>query len=305
MDREKKCDSRIWFSIPGSKHVDNRFYKSSSRSFVNVSVTGSRCALSCEHCNRNLLRTMIPAETPERLKQIAELLAGQGGRGMLVSGGADSRGGVPLAMFADAIRHARSLGLVVLAHTGIIEKSTAERLKESGVDQVLMDVIGHRRTIRDVYHLNRAPDDYLDAMRICREAGLDVVPHVVVGLHFGQVLGEYNALKMIREAGVQSLVLVVLNPMPGTGMASEALPPFSDVERVFSCARMWNPEVFLSLGCARPPGPYSRRVETLAVDCGFNGIAFPGEAAIDHAIRQGLDPVFQHGCCSLAGRILL
>jgi uncharacterized radical SAM superfamily protein len=47
---------------------------------------------------------------------------------------------------------------------------------------------------------------------------------------------------------------------------------------------------------------YKSQVEKLAIDCGFNGIAFPSDVAIEHACRRGLLPVFTEECCSMAGR---
>jgi len=164
-----------------------------------------------------------------------------------------------------------------------------------------MDVIGHEQTIREVYHLDRSPEDCLRSMMICREAGLNFAPHVVIGLHFGQIIGEYNALKMIREVQPKTLVLVILTPTAGTGMYTVSPPDLPEVEKVLVAARVWNPDIFLSLGCAKPPGVYKRQVEMLAIDYGFNGIAFPGDAAIEHACRRGLLPVFTEQCCSLAG----
>ena len=295
-------DSRIWFSVPGSKHYESRLFKNHPRSFVNLSITGNACACRCEHCDARLLQTMMPTETPEKMCGIVDHLIESGCQGILVSGGADGRGEVPLVDFTEAMRYAHKKGLKVLVHSGLLQKETALQLKDCGVDQVLMDVIGHEQTIHDVYHLDHSPDDYLRSMMICREAGLDFAPHIVIGLHFGQILGEYSALSMIREAQPQTLVLVILRPMARTPMSAVSPPQLTAVEELLFAARLWNPEIFLSLGCARPPGEYKRRVEKLAIDYGFNGIAFPSDDAIDHACGRGLVPVFTEQCCSLAGR---
>ena len=294
-------DPRIWFPAPGSKHYESRSFKNCPYSFANVSITGNACACRCEHCDARLLQTMLPAETPEKMCGIVDRLIERGCHGILVSGGADSCGEVPLGSFTQAIKYARERGLIVLAHSGLLQRETALKLKDCGVDQVLMDVIGHEQTIRDVYHLEHSPDDYLRSMMICREAGLDFAPHVIIGLHFGQILGEYIALRMIQEAQPKTLVLVILTPTAGTGMSAVSPPQLSEVEEVFSAARVWNPNIFLSLGCAKPPGEYKSQVEKLAIDCGFNGIAFPSDVAIEHACRRGLFPVFTEQCCSLAG----
>lgn len=295
-------DPRIWFSAPGSKHYESRSFRNTPHSFANVSITGNACACRCEHCNAGLLQTMLPARTPEKLRGLVDFLIERGCHGILVSGGADRQGLVPLDGFTKAIDYARKRGLKVLVHTGLLGKDTAMRLKDCGVTQVMMDVIGHEQTVREVCHLERTPEDYLQSMMICREAGLDFAPHVVVGLHFGRILGEYNALKMIREAQPKTLVLVILVPTAGTGMSAVSPVPLSDAEEVFVAARTLNPDVFLSLGCAKPPGGYKREVEKSAIECGVNGIAFPGDEAIEYACRRGLIPVFTEECCSLAGR---
>lgn len=298
----QRQDSRIWFSAPGSKHYESRSFKNQPYSFANLSVTGSACDCRCEHCNARLLQTMLPAETPAKLRDTVDRLIEHGCRGILVSGGADGRGEVPLDPFMEAIRYARKRGLNVLVHSGLIQKETALKLKDCDVNQVMMDVIGHEQTIREVYHLDRAPEDYLQSMMICREVGLDLAPHVVIGLHFGRILGEYEALRMIQCARPNTLVMVVLTPTAQTGMQAVNPPGLADVEDVLASARVWNPDVFLSLGCAKTQGPYKRQLEISAIDCGVNGVAFPADEAVEHAKRRGLQPVFTEECCSMAGR---
>lgn len=297
-------DSRMWFSVPGSRHYETLFYSNRPYSFATLSVTGSQCACRCEHCNARLLHSMIPAETPVKMYRTVDRLIERGCRGILISGGADEEGQVPIEPFLDAIRYAKDRGLTVLVHTGLIGTDMAFNLKNCGVDQILIDVIGHEQTIRDVYHLERTPDDYLETMIVCREAGLNFVPHVVIGLHFGQILGEYRALEMIREIRPERLVLVVLTPSSDTGMSHVKPPQLSEVKKVLAAARVRHPDTFLNLGCAKPAGIYKRQVEEAAIDCGFNGIAYPSESAIEYAIRLGFTPVFTESCCSLSGDVL-
>ena len=293
--------SGIWFSAPGSKHYESRCFKNRPHSFANVSITGKACALHCEHCNAGLLQTMLPAETPEKLCDTVDRLIEKGCRGILVSGGADSQGIVPLDGFTRAIEYARKLGLKVLVHTGLLHRDTAMKLKDCGVNQVLIDIIGSGKTIRDVYHLDRQPDDYLLSMLTCREIGLDFAPHIVIGLHFGQILGEYEALRMIQEAQPETLVMVILRPTAETSMCGVSPPDLASVKEVLLAARVWNPDTFLNLGCVRPAGVYKRQVEKLAIDCGFNGIAFPSDEAIDYTCNRGLNFIFTEQCCSMAG----
>ena len=180
----------IVFSVPGAKHYDNACYSNRPFSFAHLSVTGEACACRCAHCEGALLKTMIGAASPQAMRRVVDDLLKKGCRGILVSGGSDADGEVPLQPFAEAMGYAKRMGLKVLAHGGLIRRETAAVLKEAGVDQVLMDVIGDEATIREVCHLDRKPDDYLQSMLCCRDAGLNIAPHIVIGLHFGQIRGE-------------------------------------------------------------------------------------------------------------------
>ena len=291
----------IIFAAPGAKHYRNRCYTNHAHSFVNLSVTGTACACNCAHCRGKLLKTMLPVITPEAMCRQVEQLAAKGCLGILVSGGADAAGEVPLLPFAGALKRARELGLRVLVHSGLISRATAGALREAGVDQVLLDVIGDEDTIRDVYHLDRKPQHYLEAMLNCREAGLNIAPHLVIGLHYGTIRGELNALELIRQANPQALVLVILSPLSGTGMSGTTPPPVEEVACLIGTARLLNPDVPLTLGCARPPGVYKRDLERLAVDCGVDAIAYPDESTVLYARKRGLTTCFSEECCSLAG----
>lgn len=292
----------IGFSAPGVKHYDNSYYSNRPFSFAHLSVTGEACALRCAHCEGALLRTMIGTTCPEAMRRAVDKLLKKGCRGILVSGGVDPNGEVPLRPFAEAIAYAKQMGMTVLVHSGLIQRETAARLKEAGVDQVLMDVIGDKETIRQVCRLDREPGDYLQSMLSCRDAGLNIAPHIVVGLHFGQIRGERRALEMIREADPETIVLVILTPACGTAMAGIQPPVLEEAARIMATARILNPTTPITLGCARPPGRYKRRAERIAIDCGVNGIAYPDETTVDYAMSRGLKTVFSEECCSLLGR---
>ena len=289
----------IWFSVPGVKHYDNAYYSNRPFSFAHLSVTGEACACRCAHCEGALLKTMIGAANPQAMRRVIDKLLRKGCRGILVSGGSNTHGEVPLQPFAEAMGYAKRMGLKVLAHGGLIRRKTAVMLKEAGVDQVLMDVIGDEATIREVCHLDRKPDDYLQSMLCCRDAGLSIAPHIVIGLHFGQIRGERHSLEMIRQADPETIVLVILAPACGTAMAGIQPPSTDEAAEIMAAARILNPATPITLGCARPPGPYKRRVEIDAIDCGVNGIAYPDEATVAYAQAKGLKTLFSEYCCSL------
>jgi uncharacterized radical SAM superfamily protein len=286
-------------AAPGAKHYEIEGYRNNPDRFAAISLTGAACSLRCEHCRGQLLESMYPAPTPQALRDLADELVGRGCQGVLLSGGADHEGHVPLDGHLDAIAELKSRGLKVIVHTGLVNKATAQDLKAAGVDQVLVDVIGDEETVRQVYHLDKRPQDYAATLDVLKEVGLSIAPHIVVGLHFGQIRGELAALEMITAAEPEMIILVALNPLPATPMARFPAPSAEAVGRMAAVARILNPERPISLGCARPPGPTKARMESLAIAAGVNALAYPSEASIDYARSFSLKVEWTEMCCSI------
>jgi uncharacterized radical SAM superfamily protein len=287
------------FYAPSFMYYKTRHYCSSSTNFSTISVTGKGCALNCKHCGGKVLKTMLPAKTPEKLFELGAKLKQNGALGCLVSGGCLSDGSVPLKQFIptlEKIKH--ELGLTVIVHTGIIDIATAEALKKAGVDAALIDIIGADETIKEIYNLNVTVEDYANSLRALHEARLNVVPHVIVGLHNGELKGEFHALRMIRAYNPSALVVIVFTPVSGTDIA-EVKPPFPiDIARVAAAARLMFPETPLALGCMRPKGKHRAETDVLALKAGVNAIAFPSEEAITYAENQGYELSFSSSCCA-------
>lgn len=289
----------ILFAAPSQKHYDTGLYQNQRKAFLTMSVTGNACGLMCDHCGTRVLEGMIPVKSPARFAEMGAQIVSAGAQGVLVSGGCLDDGSVPLDRFLDDIGRLKERGLRVLVHTGIVRRSIAQGLRRAGVDQILLDIIGDNDTIRDVYHLDRTTSDYREALAILQEEGLTAVPHVVVGLHYGEIRGEYHALEMIRDEGAQQVVIVVLQPIPGTAMAHVQSVPASEVGRVLAAARILMPDIPLSLGCAKPPGPEKRLMEQYAVDVGVQSIAYPLPDTVRYAEQNNYDVRYHEQCCSI------
>jgi uncharacterized radical SAM superfamily protein len=217
----------------------------------------------------------------------------------LISGGADADGAVPLGPHLETISRLKSWGLQVIVHTGLLDLETAQGLKDAGVDQVLFDVLGDAETIRQVLHLDRTPEDYAHTLALLRQVGLSVAPHVVIGLHYGQLRGELESLEIIERAGAEVIVLVVLRPLPRTPMAGVRHVDPEIVGRLAAVARLRNPSALLTLGCARPAGPGKVEIERRAVLAGVNVVAYPDPATVGLAGELGLQTRFDERCCTL------
>ena len=297
--RRTRHPDTLMCAVPGARRYVTERYTNTPHHFAAISLTGRSCELMCDHCRGRLLQTMYPAHTPDALLALGQRLLTRGCTGVLISGGADSNGAVPLKPHLEAIGQLKEWGLRVIVHTGLPDAETIAGLKAASVDQVLFDVIGDRDTIHQVLHLNHIPEDYAAALRQIREVGIPVAPHVVIGLHYGTLRGELNALEIIRQAGVDVVVLVVLRPLPHTPMRAAPLIPPEVVGRLAAVARLLCPDAYLTLGCARPVGPSKLEMERLALLAGVNGIAYPDPSSVKTAEELKLKARFIESCCTL------
>jgi lipoyl synthase len=290
---------KIRFYAPSFVYYKNKYFRSSHEAFPSISITGSSCALKCKHCNGKVLDTMVPVMTPEELYNLCAKLKDNGALGCLISGGCLPDGSVPLDKFIDAIaRIKRELALTVIVHTGVIDFSTAKRLKAAGVDAALIDVIGSDETIREVYHLDVSVADYERSLQAFHESGIPFVPHVLVGLHYGEMKGELEALKLISKYSPSAVITIAFMPIRGTPMEKVSPPKPEDIARLLVSARLLMPDTPIVLGCMRPKGEHRKRTDTLAVRAGVNAIAFPVEEAIRLAESLKLEISFSPLCCS-------
>jgi len=290
---------KIRFYAPSFAYYKSKHFSSSSVAFPSISVTGSFCALKCKHCEGKVLRTMYSASTPQELYELCVDLKKQGALGCLISGGCLPNGSVPIKKFIDVItRIKRELGLFLAVHTGLVDPSLARSLKEAGVDCAMLDVIGSDQTIREIYRLKVSVRDFENSLRNLREAEVPVVPHVLVGLHYGKLKGELEALKMIAKYSPSALVIIAFTPIKGTAMERVAPPSPGQIARVLAVARLMFPRTPIALGCMRPKGEHRVKTDSLAVKAGVNAIAFPSEKAVKLAESLGYEVVFSSLCCS-------
>jgi lipoyl synthase len=267
-----------------------------------VSVTGADCALQCDHCKARILEPMIPARTPEILWRTVQNLVAAGARGLLLTGGSNRRNEVDYDVFGAVIRRIKDTWpqFKVTVHTGLVDAAAARRLEAAGVDVAMLDVIGAQETVTQVYHLKRPVADFERALEALLATRMTVVPHIVLGLHYGHFLGERAALDMVVRHRPHALVLVVVMPQYASSQRPFTATDTHDVGRFFMDARASLPTVPLLLGCARPPGWARATIDSYAVLAGLDGIAHPADGVIELAARLGREVSATAACCAMA-----
>jgi len=273
----------------------------STGAFPAFSITGGTCALACEHCGGRILEPMLPTGPPDAFERTVHAMHDrQGLRGFLLSGGSNLRNEVPFERYLPAVKRLKAAlpHLEVAVHTGLVDERRADVLAEANIEVAMLDIIGAPETIREVYRLDRPVADFEASLAHLVAAGLDVVPHIVIGLHFGTLLGEQAALQIIARHKTRAAIAVVLMPhlaRPGRFQT----PTEIDVARTLLTARRLLPDRTLLLGCARPAGRHRAITDAYAVLAGIDGIAFPADGALALSQALGRTPGRSPSCCGV------
>lgn len=298
--RRNNFSDEVTFYAPGLKKYEiPGFCQTKPLAFQSISLTGSGCALNCDHCDKKILEPMIPLNAKQGLFSMCENMAKFGTESVLISGGSMKNGQVPFLKHIEDIKRIKEeLGFKVMMHTGLVDEEMVQGLKYAGIDGVAVDIIGAQETIEQVYHMTCTVDDFEKSLALLTDYGISIRPHVILGLHYGQFLGEYKALEMISKYDVHALVVVVFMPLQGTKMQDVTPPDTEEVNEFLIRSRLKMPETKIMIGCARPGGEYKKVIDKMAIDAGVNGIAYPAEGIIEYASGLGLKPAFFENSCS-------
>ena len=225
---------------------------------ISVSLTGKNCGLNCKYCQGHYLQHMVSAKE----------LKVEEDASYLISGGFDRAGRLPLYENRDLLRNLCQKAKLNV-HPGFLKDEDLELLKE--IDPVVsFDFIQDPKVIREVINLPYGPEDYVNQYKIMEDAGLKVVPHMLLGL------GEKDSetLQALAELQPEKAVVLVFRPTRGTSLAGKELPSLRELGAILDDFRKaYQGE--LILGCMRPGGTYRIELDNLAADLGFDGIVKP------------------------------
>jgi lipoyl synthase len=290
------------FAVPGSKVYIGDSWTNTRSSFLNISITGSSCELQCRHCRGQLLKHMIAAAGSSTLISITEKYMQKSVlKGMLISGGFDSRGILDFSPLAEGMEEIKKRypQLTIYVHAGFLDGRQALMLKQTGVDAVLVNLINSQKAIEEVYNLKgRTYRDYLDSIKVLKEHDLKVAPHIIAGLEKGKLSGEFRAVEDAVRLGADSIVFAVLKKAsPGIDFPASAIPDEAII-RLVGHARRLSADIGLSFGCARPPARDRHLLEIGLIKAGIDSIAFPSEKTVRYAVENKIAHTFVEKCCA-------
>lgn len=229
----------------------------------------------------------------------ALLLYKKGAKGILLTGGCDKHGHVPINNFLPAIREIKNkTELVVIAHTGFVSSKEVAMLEDAGLDGIGFDVVGDAITAREIYGLYVSEKEYIHSLCAMNNSSMMIFPHICVGLHFGELRGEYHALEMIKNIAPSTIIITGLMPVSGTPMEKIKPKPYDFAKVIYKAIKLFN-NIPVVLGCAHSKGKDREVIESIALECGVNGIAAPALSTIKLAKKKGYDINYYGICCGL------
>ena len=262
---------------------------STGRPFPPVSVTGPECKQMCEHCKGKHLKGMIDVRGEPDIYRVAYDLLSAGGEGMLVSGGCDVNGSVPVIREIEAIRYAASNGLKVNVHTGFIGRKDAESLVKAGVGAFSVDIHQDPDVIRNILHLEVEENAYSETLDNIIAAGGNPIAHLTVGFGRDDLI---RSAELIKRKGFAGAVLIALVPTKGT-MTEKML--ITEEEILEAVKELMGMGLDITLGCMRPR--VHRDLEKRCIEAGVRRIANPSRETVRWARERGMKVVEKMTCC--------
>ena len=273
--------------------------------FPSISISGTNCELSCAHCGGHYLKHMQTADSPAQLLEMCINLSKRKANGVLISGGCNQSGYVMLDKYFETLKEIKQkTDLILNVHTGLVTKQQAKRIARSQIDVVSCDLVGDSGTIKKVFGLPYSTLEYQDSMKVLMDAGIKkVVPHICLGLDFGEIIGEFNAIDIVSKFKAPEMIFIVLIPTIGTRMAEIKPTKIYRIIETIQYAKSTLNDTQLYLGCMRPRSyrfrKYNNELELAAIKAGIDGIVLPSKSTREWLTKNNFEYRVHDTCCSV------
>lgn len=151
------------------------------------------------------------------------------------------------------------------ASMGLLNKEQLRKLKEAGIMRYHCNLESSRRFFATLCS-SHTIDEKIQTIRYAQELGMEVCSGGIIGM--GETMEDRVDLALtVRELGVKSIPMNVLNPIPGTPL--EGTAPLADEEVLTTVAvfRFINPDAFLRFAGGRV---LIAHIEEEAIRAGIN-----------------------------------
>lgn len=219
-----------------------------------INGKSGRCPENCRFCAQSAFYSSCPEEYP---LLDAETIVREAGRNhqqgvlrfSIVTSGRrldDSE----VDQMCLAVRRIREeTGIHVCASFGLLDQSQYERLKKAGVTRIHNNLETSRNHFPDICTTHTF-DQKLAAIKAAQAAGLTVCSGGIVGM--GETPEDRVDMALtLRELGIRSVPVNMLNPIPGTPLGHLAPLTEDHMRRIVAVFRFLLPDAFIRLAGGR------------------------------------------------------
>lgn len=212
------------------------------------------CSENCKFCAQSAHNHTGAAEYPllpaEEIVEQARLNHQQGVlRFSIVTSGKALPDGEVDQMCEVVRRIKDEVGISVCVSFGLLDETQFRKLKEAGVDRVHNNLEASRHYFPQVCTTHTF-EDKVRAIRAAQAAGLSVCSGGIMGL--GETPEDRIDMAIsLRELGIRSVPVNLLNPIPGTPMEGNRRLSQEEMRRIVAVYRFLLPHAFIRLAGGR------------------------------------------------------
>lgn len=245
---------------------------------------------------------METVECPEDLYEFCKSLDEEGGCGILLSGGYNEDGYVPIEPYLETISQVKEgTDLFLSAHVGLPPEKLVRKIGNARIDKVDFDFVDDEATIKNRISPGLSREKYRETLEALLAEIPHVAPHVILGLSGRRLVKETKAVDYLSSYEFSALVLLVQVTPSGW---EPKIPDPERIRRFMAQTKLNFPETPLSLGCMRPKRKNRVEIEKAAVEAGIDQAVLPSEKTKEKAEDLGLKVKEVGSCCSIPEEIV-
>lgn len=219
-----------------------------------VNGKSGKCSENCKYCAQSAYYHTASEEYPlldtEKIVRQAKYNAERGVLRYSIVTSGRALNDAEVDQMCEAIREIKkNVSIEVCVSFGLLKEEQFRKLKEAGATRVHNNLETSRRNFPNVCTTHTF-DDKVAAIRAAKVAGLSVCSGGIMGL--GET--EEDRVDMaisLRELGVKSIPVNMLNPIPGTPYENNRRLSIDDMRRIVAVYRFLLPDASIRLAGGR------------------------------------------------------
>ncbi|MEG2597418.1 MAG: biotin synthase BioB, partial [Oscillospiraceae bacterium] len=219
-----------------------------------INGKSGRCSENCKFCSQSCHHHADVVEYPllsaEKILEDAKLNYEQGVLRYSIVTSGKCLSDREIETMCDVVKQIREqVGISVCVSFGLLNEVQYQKLKDAGVTRVHNNLETSRRNFPNICTTHTF-DDKINAIQAAQAAGLTVCSGGIMGL--GETWEDRIDMALtIRELGIKSVPMNMLNPIPGTPFANNEKLTNEDMCRMVAVYRFLLPSASIRLAGGR------------------------------------------------------